>query len=168
MAAIEYQGRRQEVYFLSPEERSIWLEEARATGMTLSGYVLEMARLGREKEAARPKGVSPGEVSELKEKNRKLEDELRRTSLVLERYETELYKLRHETFSRPVLEGRFQAGELKAVLQKGKTLSSQELLEALRIDPRDSDAVRIVSRQLDLLQGLGLIEEVARGWRWIS
>jgi hypothetical protein len=47
-------------------------------------------------------------------------------------------------------------------------MDSYRLLEALGIDPRESELVKAVSKQLEELEGYGMIKAEAKGWRWIG
>jgi hypothetical protein len=53
-------------------------------------------------------------------------------------------------------------------LKKGRAYSGQDILKSLNVDPKDSEAVRIVHRQLQILQDFKLITEGANGWRWVE
>ncbi len=55
-----------------------------------------------------------------------------------------------------------------SMLQEGKTLSSYKILQELGVDLNDSDAVRLISNQLEELRRFGLVKETAAGWRWIK
>ena len=48
------------------------------------------------------------------------------------------------------------------------SIDSYRLLEDLGIDPRESDLVKAVSKQLEELEAYGIIKPEGRGWRWIS
>jgi len=94
--------------------------------------------------------------------------ELKLKSLPLERQETELYKLRFESFGNERETGtRAMDVELVKILKRGRTLSGNEILKELNIDPRDSEAVKLVRNQLDTLQRYGLARETQRGWQWL-
>jgi hypothetical protein len=53
------------------------------------------------------------------------------------------------------------------MLKRGKVLDSQEIFGSLGIDPRDTQAVKLVSNQLEELKRFGLIRESPHGWRWL-
>jgi oligoendopeptidase F len=109
------------------------------------------------------------EISDLRDENQKQSKELKLKSLVLEKYETELFKYKHESFLQPEFQGKQQFSEaLINLLKKGRTHSGKEILKLLNIDPKDSEAVRIVHRQLQILQDFKLIKEDITGWRWIE
>jgi hypothetical protein len=89
--------------------------------------------------------------------------------LILQKYESELYVLRHEAFSDQDKQGQREYDErLVVALRRGRTMGEGEIYSELGIDPRDAEAVKLVSNQLKGLMRYGLIEETSRGWRWIK
>ena len=53
-------------------------------------------------------------------------------------------------------------------MKRGGTLDSYKLLEALGIDPKDSELVKAISRQLEDLEAYGVVAPTPKGWRWIG
>jgi hypothetical protein len=155
------------IYLPTEKDLDNWKELAKAAGISLNKYIYEMVERGRVE--ALPRTDLIKEISELREENQKQREELKLKSLVLEKYETELFKFKHESFLQPEFQGTQQFSEaLVNLLKKGRTYSGQELLKSLNIDPKDSEAVRIVHGQLQILQDFKLIEEIVTGWRWIE
>jgi len=69
------------------------------------------------------------------------------------------------------LEERFEGvrkydKELIDILKRRGVVDSDALLEYLGIDPRDSDLVKAVSKQLESFEAYGLVSLTKRGWRW--
>lgn len=58
--------------------------------------------------------------------------------------------------------------DLIDLLKKGGTFDSYKILEALGIDPNDSDLVKAISRQLEDMEAYGFIESTSRGWKWVA
>ena len=56
--------------------------------------------------------------------------------------------------------------ELIELLWSGRTLSDEEILSSLNIDPADTDLVKAVSKQLEALEAYDLVEFTGKGWRW--
>ena len=54
------------------------------------------------------------------------------------------------------------------ILKRGVVIDSYTLLEELGIDPKETDLVKAVSKQLEDLESYGLISSTQRGWRWIG
>ena len=42
----------------------------------------------------------------------------------------------------------------------------EEILTKLNIDPSDTELVKAVNKQLEILETYGLVEYAGRGWRW--
>ena len=110
------------------------------------------------------------ELDKLKVENQKLREELRLKTKIWEKYETDLYKLRYENFSDLDSFAGVRCGdeELVAILRRGKTIDGNAILKELQIDSRDSEAVKLVSHQLEDLRRYGLVKETSNGWRWIT
>jgi hypothetical protein len=84
-------------------------------------------------------------------------------------YEAEIFKLRNRVFQEVDQDG---IGEYDArlvdLLRQGKTVDSYRLLEAMGIDPGDSEAVKLVGNQLEELRRFGLVKETSNGFRWVG
>jgi hypothetical protein len=52
------------------------------------------------------------------------------------------------------------------LLKKGGSLTQEQMLASLNIDPSDIDLVKAVSRQLEALEAYGLLDYRGRGWKW--
>ena len=155
------------IYLPTEKDLDNWKELAKAAGISLNKYIFEMVERGRVE--AEPRTDLIKEISDLREENQKQREEIKLKSLVLEKYETELFKFRHESFLQPEFQGTQQFSEaLVNLLKKGRAYSGQDILKSLNVDPKDSEAVRIVHRQLQILQDFKLIEEGVTGWKWIE
>ena len=90
------------------------------------------------------------EIGKLRADNKQLRDELKLKNIVLEKYETELRRYRSETFLEDKFEGvRKYSKEIIAILKRRNVVESHSLLEQLGIDPKESDLVKAVSKQLE-------------------
>jgi hypothetical protein len=98
----------------------------------------------------------------------RLRDELKDKSARLERAETDLFTLRYQPFLKPDPESAKFSRELIDLLKSGWTWPGRQILVHLHIDPANSESIRIVSNQLGILEKFGIINETARGWRWLG
>jgi hypothetical protein len=159
-------------YLIYPPSKELieeWRAASKERGTSLNNYIIEMVEKSRHLENNNPRPDLSRENSELKEENRKLRDDLRIKELILEKYESELYKVRYGTFSDLDKQGQRGFDEkLVVALKRGRMMSDRDIYSELGIDPRDAEAVRLVSNQLKGLLRYGLIEETPRGWRWIK
>jgi hypothetical protein len=51
-------------------------------------------------------------------------------------------------------------------LKKGGSYTQEQILSTLNIDASESDVVKAVGRQLEALEGYGLVNYRGRGWKW--
>lgn len=58
--------------------------------------------------------------------------------------------------------------ELVDLLMTRGSLDSYEILQALGIDPMESDQVKSISTQLEELERYGPVKADGRGWQWMA
>ena len=163
-----YRDRTATTYLPSKELLDKWKSDAQSHRCSVSDYIFEMvekARRDSDKPDSSP--MLAKEVMEVKGRCLRLEEENNLLKLSLDNAQTEIYKLRFGAFN--VLD-RNAAGEydrnLVDLLRRGGTHTAREILATLGIDPRDSQAVKIVSVQLEELRRFGLVKETVNGWMW--
>jgi len=167
MVEKAFKGRYCNIYFPSEEDRKRWENWAKKAGVSLSKFVYETVELYKNENRDHPKVDMVRELAQLREENNKIRAELRTKSLVIQKYETEIFKLQHETFLENNFRGSRQiSNELVDLLKSRGFWKNEDLLKALNIDTKDIDAIRIINKQLNVLQDFGLIDETPRGWRW--
>jgi hypothetical protein len=159
-------------YLIYPPSKELieeWRAESKERGTSLNNYIIEMVEKSRNSEKSNPRPDILRENSDLKEDNHKLRDELRIKDLIIQKYEGDLYKLRYEAFSNPDVMGQKEYDvKLVKALKRGKTLSDRDIFSELGIEPRDTEATKLVLNQLKGLIRYGLVEETSFGWRWIK
>jgi arginyl-tRNA synthetase len=167
MVVQAFKGRYCNIYFPSEEDRQRWENWASEAGTSLSKFVYETVERYKNENRDQPRTDLVKELAQLREENNKIRADLRTKSLVMQKYETEIFKLQHESFLENDFRGSRQiSNELIDLLKSRGTWKSEDLLKALNIDTRDIDATRIINRQLTILHNFGLIDETPRGWRW--
>jgi hypothetical protein len=133
-------------------------EEAGKIGCGKSKYLMmteEEFRMSR----ARQESSNPQDVQLLKEELAKLKKDLREADRLTAVQDELIQSLRNQL---PIQS--FNA-ELIAAIQKGP-IHDRKLMEALGIDLSNGEAIRAVSRQLEVLEANGMITKTARGWTW--
>ena len=170
MVAPGLKARYIDVYLPSEEAKQEWEEEAKKVGLPLSKFVFEAVEAFRAAKDETPKSEIVKELSEAKEEAQKLRNDLRMKTLLLEKLEADVYKARYASFQEVQMgEGtRRHDEDLIKVLRRGKVLEGYAILKDIGIDPRDTEAVKLVNNQLESLKRFGLVEETDRGWRWIK
>lgn len=160
------------IYVYLPSERMVaeWKKRAKKQGASISKFVIEHVENSLQQEEDplyKPRGELVNEINALKNELRELKDDNRQKKIVIERLEDELRKYRAEVFLEERFEGvRKYDRELIGILKRRGVVDGEELLQDLGIDPRESELVKAVSRQLDNLEAYGLVTATKRGWRW--
>lgn len=86
----------------------------------------------------------------------------------LDTSQAEIYKLRYKAFESPDSKDANEYDvALIAMLKRGRVLDSREILEGLQIDAKNTEAMKVVSSQLETLRRFCRIKETAHGWKWL-
>jgi hypothetical protein len=170
MVAPGLKARYINVYLPSEAAKQQWEEDAKEAGIPLSRFVFEAVEAFRASKKETPRADFVKELAETKEELQKLRSELKLKNLLLEKLEGEVYKARYDSFKEVEMgEGtRRHDEDLIKVLRRRKSLEGYTILKELGIDPRDTEAVKLVNNQLESLRRFGLVEETGTGWRWIK
>ncbi len=160
------------VYLPSVEQKERWEEYASRQGTSISKFVAEHVENSLRQEEE-PSYKSRGDlwrmVRELKEQLDKVTREKKVLELALERLEAELRRYRAQPFLEEDFMGvRGYQKELVEILREGKVVGSDEILSRLGIDPPEQEAVKAVAKQLENLEGYGLVKSSPKGWKWIQ
>jgi len=159
------------VYLPSVEMVDDWKRRASNAGTPLSKFVLE-----RVEDSIRREEGEEGYLNRLElikrlgnaeEELKTLRNENRLLKKLVDNLDNELKRYRTKPFLEEDFEGvrRFDK-ELIDLLRKGGSYMGEEILTQLNIDPSDTELVKAVNKQLEILETYGLVEYVGRGWRW--
>ena len=170
MVAPALKARYVDVYLPSEAAKRQWEGDAKKAGMPLSRFVFEAVEAFRATKNEKPRSDFVKELAEAKEDLQKLRSELKLKNMLLEKLEGDVYKARYESFKEiEIGEGtRRHDEELIKILKRGKAVEGYTILKELGIDPRDTEAVKLVNNQLESLRRFGLVDEKSNGWRWIK
>jgi len=159
------------VYLPSLEMVKDWKLKADRAGVSISKFVIE-----RVEDSIRRDEGEEGYLSrlELIERVRKAEDELKKLrdenrmlSRLVDNLDKELKRYRARPFLEEGFEGvRVFDKELIHLLKRGGMFTDDDILANLNIDPSDVELVKAVGKQLEALEGYSLVEYTGKGWRW--
>jgi hypothetical protein len=158
------------LYLPSKADKERWQSIAEKAKTPLSTFCISIIeeKLAEEDEF-KPRHEVAKELETLKNENKVFRDDIRQKEIVLERYETELKRYRSQSFLEEDYKGmRRYSKELVEILKTRGQVDSYKLLEVLGIDPRESELVKAVSKQLEELEEYKLVESDGRSWRWIG
>ena len=167
MPGREYNGRTVQVIFPSSHFFQKWKDKAKSSKISLSKWIFETVEASESEEPREPT-IIQDQVA-LKDENRKLRRQLTEKEIIIERLETETFKLKHESFLRDLPGEKSYSIKLIEVLKSGGTWSSKDLLAEMAISVDDMKAMKIMTNQLYALQDFGLVRESnnGKGWTWI-
>ncbi len=156
------------VYMPSDADKARWAALAEKAKTPLSPWVIEIVESTlAENEEFQPRREMVKELESLRNEARTLREELRQKNVVLERYESELKRFRSQAFLEEDYKGvRRYSKEIVDIFKARGQVDSYRLLEDLGVDPRESDLVKAVSKQLEELEGYGMIKPTSKGWKW--
>lgn len=160
------------VYLPTLEMAKEWKGLAEKSKLPISRFVIEHVENSLKQEQKKAYESRAELLKQLKEKDEeiaKLKKDNRLLNMLAENQEKELKKYRAQPFVDDKFEGvRAFDKELVELLRTAGTVDSDKLLKQLGINPKDTDLVKAVNRQLHALQGYGLAEPTPRGWRWVA
>jgi hypothetical protein len=162
--------KRRAIYVYPPAEMAArWKGLAEAAGTSISKFVMEHVEnsLGREEEGYSSRSVVIEENRHLRESLKEKEKRGHHLEILVEKLEEDLRTYRARMFTDPSFSGiRSYDKRLVEILKQPGAHTSEELLSRLGIKPREQEAVKAVSVQLENLQGYGLVRSSRRGWVW--
>jgi hypothetical protein len=158
------------LYLPSKADKERWQALAEKAKTPLSTFCISIIEEQlAEEEEFKPRRELAKEMETMKAEIKALRDDLRQKEIVLERYETELKRYRAQPFQAEDYRGmRRYSKELVEILKARGHADSYKILDALGIDPRESELVRAVSSQLEELQAYGMVKTDGRNWQWIG
>jgi hypothetical protein len=160
--------RHVDLYLPSDAIKSKWESVASERHVSLSKFIYEMveAALANESDISLS---SQEELSKLIDENRSLRQDIEAKEALIDRRTQELYRVQHLSFLESTeTEGKrpFDKELISILKASSRAIPGQEVLARLRVNPLDTDKVIIISKQLEILQHYGLIQETSLGWKW--
>jgi len=159
------------VYLPSLEMVEDWKRRAEKAGVSISKFVIERVEESIRREEGEEGYLSRAELikrlRDAEEQLKKVKNENRLLKKLAENLDNELRRYRAQPFLEEAFEGvrRFDR-DLIELLRRGGSYTEEQILTHLNIDPSDTDLVKAVSKQLEALEGYGLLEYKGRGWKW--
>jgi hypothetical protein len=157
------------VYHPSRPHKERWEKAAAKAHTSLSKLIIAAVDgLLDENEEFKPRREMVRELESLRSENKSLRNDLSQKTTVLDRYEAELKRYRAQPFQEQDYRGmRRYSKELVDLLKARGQVDRYKILEALGIDPRESELVKAVSHQLEELEAYGMVKTDGRSWKWI-
>ena len=158
MARPKDNARLISLYVFSDKEKAHYSELAKAAGVPLSKFLIS-----KIEEAA----ISLKELEDLQVRIHDLQEEVRLKDMILQKYKSAVEKQQSLAFLEDDFKGkRVLDRNLIDVLKQHGPVYDDRLMTLLGFDKSDSEFAQLVSRQLEILEGYGLVKKGGRGWKW--
>ena len=161
------------VYLPSHEMVRQWKETASKADMTLSKFVIEHVNNSLQQEQKKEGFASRVDlldsIKKLQEENKDLYKKIKMFESLVMRLEEENRNYR----SKPFLEKDFVGGrefeaDLVTLFRTRLEVRKEEIFEHLGVNLKESDKVKSIKKQIDILERYGLIKDIGGKWRWKS
>ena len=158
------------VYLPSVKIAEDWKARAEKQKTSVSKFVIEHVLNSLRQEDESNYVSRAGLVNQLRENREEIQRFKKDSALfkqLAEKLDTELKRYR----AQPFLEEEYQGTRtydrvlIKLLRDKG-SIDTDRILDELNIDPKESELVNAVRRQLENLEAYGLVQQTARAWRW--
>jgi hypothetical protein len=159
------------VYLPSIEMVNDWKHRVQRAGTSISKFVIEHVEDSLRREDGEEGYVSRLElIKQLEQATTELKT-LRRDNRLLTKLvdtqEQELKRLRAQPFLTPDFTGvRRMDQELIDLLKKGGFHTGDDILAQLNINPTETELIKAINTQIEVLENYGLVTYTSRGWQW--
>jgi len=143
---------------------------AKQRGVSISKFVIECIQesLARDESDFISRRELLERIKRLEEENSELRRENRMLKNLADKLDEELRIYRAKPFLEESFEGKREfSKELIDLFKQRKFIEYDELYSLLNVDPRENPGLmKSYLKQIEVLEGYGIIESGARGWRW--
>jgi hypothetical protein len=158
------------VYLPTHEVVKRWKDLAKAAGTSISKFVaehVENSLMQEEESDYKARSSLIDEIMKLTETLGEKEKRIRHLDLLVEKLEEDLRLYRAQRFTEESFLGVKQYDrKLIEIVREPGSQSSEKILSRLGVKPREQEAVKAISVQLENLERYGLVRSTSKGWIW--
>ena len=160
------------VYLPSHDAVNRWKALAKEAGTSISKFVaehVENSLMQEEDSDYKTRSSLLDEIIKLNVTLKDKEKRIRHLELLVEKLEEDLRLYRAQTFTEGSITGiRQYDRKLIEIVREPGSHSSDEILSRLGVKPREQEAVKAISVQLENLERYGLVRSTSKGWIWVE
>ncbi|MGC9307172.1 MAG: hypothetical protein ACP5FL_00160 [Thermoplasmatota archaeon] len=160
------------VYLPTIEMKERWKTKAEEVGLSASKFVIEYVENSLMQEENKDIYSSRAELMEqikdLKDENTELRKRNKMLDTLIGRMDEDMKRYRTKPFMQDEFYGirEYEEQLINIFKERGK-VRKEEIYELLDIDPmKNSDIVKGINRQLEMLERYGMIEDKGKVWVW--
>lgn len=159
------------VYLPSQAMAENWKNQADQAGTSISKFVIDKVEDSLRQEQGEEGYLNRldliNKLSKQEEELKKLRKDNRLQEKLIDNLDNEAKMFR----AKPFLEDSFQGirrydKELINLLKEGGSITAEELLIKLNVDSSQTEIIKALNKQLEMLENYGLVEYLGRGWKW--
>ena len=159
------------VYPSSQEMFNKWVELADKIDMPLSKFVVEHVENSLQQENDLAEYISRADLSEdlqrIKEENKQSHKRIKEKDNLIDRLEEELRSYRVKPFLDTDFSGSRKFSEdLIRLFRTRLEVRKEDVLSKLGINPMDTDVIKGIKKQIEILEQYGLLKDIGGKWRW--
>ncbi|MBE3139288.1 MAG: hypothetical protein IMZ53_01765 [Thermoplasmata archaeon] len=153
-----------------------WFKIANQEGLSVSNFIVEVVEdYIREGDVTNSKNTLLKNIGEFKEQNEKLRHEnielqkrVEMLNTLTDRYEKQLQDYSNKTFieNGKIAGARKYQKSLIELFKQRSSISEDEIMDLLHIDPHDTETLKAISKQIENLEDYDVVQKIRGGWRW--
>lgn len=160
-----------DVYLPSFEMLNQWSEMADNTQMSLSKFVIEHVNNSiqqeQNKEGYSSRAELLNDMKKLQEENKELYKKIKMFESLVMRLEDENREYRAKPFLEEDFIGeRKYEKDLVTLFLTRSEVRKEEIFEHLGVNPHDTETVKGIKKQIEVLERYGLLKDIGGKWRW--
>jgi len=159
-----------QIYLPSLETLEDWKGKAKTGGISLSKFIIEHVGNSLQREWENGHGSRRDmqkRITDLEGKLSVAEDHNRRLESLVDKLDLAAHRERAEEFKKPMLKGdRRYDLEIVDMFRGRGFISFDELLGLLKVPAQELETLKGINSQIEALEGYGILEKEATGWRW--
>lgn len=160
-------ARRLDLYFASSKEKKEFVEWAKKAKSPVSPFLVSKLREIRESEAHGRPGRAAKELEDMRACMVSMREDLACKTAKLDALQGSEERTRDLAFLDDSLKEQDLSAHLIATLKEHGPVHEGALLSLLGIEG-DRERCRAISRQLEALEGFGVVKHGPRGWGWVG
>ncbi len=158
------------VYLPSETMADNWKNKADQAGTSISKFVIDKVEdsIQQDQEEGYLNRIDLiSKLNKQEEEIKELRQDNRLLKKLAENLDNEAKLFRAQPFLDESFSGvRSYNKELIEILKEGGSITGEELLIKLNIESSQTDLIKAINKQLEMLENYGLVEYVGRGWKW--
>lgn len=159
------------LYPETEEMKARWKAAADEKFMSLSKYLVYVIEDALEEDSQNEEfNKVKFEMAQKMDENKKLKQEIIRLNKVLSQQEEEIRRFQNKSFLDVDFDGarRMYFNLIDLLRNSEGPVPMEDIITGMNIEFNDSDSIKALSKQLEILNDANLIQYAGNAWRWVG